>query len=113
MTILGKKKKQMETKKEKKPEVTMTHEEELDITLKAWFNTTVIHGVKFSIDNRQFQFAIRFKGKILASDFTKIQKLVFDKEKLADYEFRPDINGDGIYFAFDLLKDNVTITGKS
>ena len=76
---------------------------------KALFNNNVYKDILFTIDDRKWQYAIKFHGKIKATHITKIFKFIMEQEELADYEVRPDMTGDAVWFVFDILGDNVKI----
>ena len=66
-------------------------------------------GIVFVIDKVTWEYAIKFKNKITASETNKIKTFIFDKYHLANYEFRPDIAGNAIWFVFNILKDGAFI----
>jgi len=69
------------------------------------FDKTCHGNIKFSSDSTSWDVALKFEGKIKASEITKIKIFIFDKYELANYEFRPDVTGTAIWFCFNIVKD--------
>jgi len=79
--------------------------------LETLFKGPVYCNIVFTLDNRKWQYAIKFQHKLKAIEITKIFKYIFERRELADYEIRPDMTGDAVWFVFDILQDGVSIGG--
>jgi len=102
-------------KKEKQKKIEQKHEgdemRKMVGFLETLFKGPVYCNILFTYDNRRWQYAIKFQHKLKAIEITKIFKFIFEREEMADYEIRPDMTGDAVWFVFDILQDGVSIGG--